>query len=217
MANAGFHWVDLYQEERNLIRRAEEALVTERLSFERWLDIGAGLHSMQLAVMRLAHTNRPIGKAYNEAYKRIEQRLPELQKVDPGTRTDAIWLWENAERVRQWRTTLSEAQRDKWNNPRTLRRRFEEMTIPAPQTEAAPRADKNAIIAAQEERIDELEKRTGKVAGDQFDLQFDRPRDIARVLIEQMQVRRVEALIRELQQQLQAFKRVAVRVPSERK
>src|SRR5262249_35879708 len=128
MVNTGDPWIDLYEEERNLIRRAEEALVTERLSFERWLDIGDGLHSMQLAVMRLAHTNRPIGKAYNEAFKRIEPPLPEMQKVDPRTRTDAIWLWENAERVRQWRTTLSEAQRDKWNNPRTLRRRFEEMT-----------------------------------------------------------------------------------------
>jgi hypothetical protein len=193
-------WEGLYEEERTTIQKAEQALLTERQSFDRWLDIGRGLYTMQAAVMRLAHTNRPIGKAYNAAYKRIETPVPELMRIDAGTRSDAIWLHENHERVATWRLELSTKQRDQWNNPRTIRRQFEKMTRPAALVQGGPRTDKNAIIAAQEERIDELEQRKGKVPGDQFDPRKDPPRAIARVLIEEMTLPRAETLARELAQ-----------------
>jgi hypothetical protein len=162
MANtAADPWECLSDDERTTIYQAEEALVTERLSFEPWVAIGQDFPSLQTAVIRLAHTNRPIGKAYNEAYKRIEQPFSEMQRIDPGTRTDAIWLYENAERVVVW------CQRDGWNNPRALRRHFDRMTQAASAKEWVPASDKNAIIAAQEEELDRLRKVAGG-GGDQL-------------------------------------------------
>jgi hypothetical protein len=203
-------WDGLSDDERATIRRAEEALVTERLSFERWLEIGHGLHLMQVAVMRLAHANRPYGKRYNEAYKRVEQPVPEIKKVDHGTRSAAIWLYENHERVRSWRQTLSQNQRDSWNNPRTIQRQFEKATRAGPDSEPRARPSKNEIIAEQEQRIDALERQRGRVAGDQFDLETDSPRNIARILVETMTLDRAEALVRAMQAALKAVKRVSV-------
>jgi hypothetical protein len=202
-------WEGLLDEERTTIRRAEENLMTERQIFERWVDIGRGFYTMQVATMRLAHTNRPIGKAYNAAYKLIEKPVPELTRVDPAIRTDAMWLFENAERVMAWRATLSQSQRDLWNNPRTLRRHFEKATRAAPLAETALRQTKNDVIAAQEERIDELEQRRSKVPGDQFNLKTDSPRSIARVLIEEMTLGRAEMLAAELARQVRSIKRTA--------
>jgi hypothetical protein len=131
------------------------------------------------------------------------------------SKAHAVWLAKNYEAVETWRATLAANQREQLNHPSVLKRRFAAATTIA--TAGRPASDKTAIIAAQEERIDALERQTGKVAGDQFNLKVDPPRMIARILIEGMSVARAEDLVRALTIQLKAVKRAAAQAPAPRR
>jgi hypothetical protein len=110
---------------REVIERGETALKTVRCSLDQWVAVGAGLKTLQQAAMYRAGTNQPLGARYVRAYQILSHPWPELVGIDPATRRNAIWLFDNEDLVKAWLTTLTQRRRDRWTHPATIRRHYE--------------------------------------------------------------------------------------------
>jgi len=216
-SNAGDVWGQLTVEAQNEIMAGALAIrrIREHEDYTRWVQVGRALLRLQEEALYLTRSNAPHGRAYTRMRAELGRRVPDLERVHNTSKAHAVWLAKNYEAVETWRATLAANQREQLNHPSVLKRRFEAATTIA--TAARPAADKTAIIAAQEERIDALERQTSKVAGDQFNLKADPPRMIARILIEEISITRAEGLVRALTAQLKAVKRAAAQAPAPRR
>jgi hypothetical protein len=164
---------------REVIDRGNEALLTERRSVERWVAAGAAWKTLQLAAMHRSNSNRPAGRRYSDSYAILSHSWPELNRVDITTRSDAIWLFENAEIVRLWYDRLDQKQRDRWTHPTTIKNHYRQRSgirggAPPSGRQRPPRQtrpprerqsltdrtpeDLEAIIADQEDRLADYER-----------------------------------------------------------
>jgi hypothetical protein len=111
---------------RQAIDEGERALRDLRENtVERWIAAGGAWKALQNVAMNRSRSNSPSGRRYNQIYAVLVNRWPELAKAHKGTRSDAIWLFENSDRVLPWLATLSQKERDQWTHPSTLRRHYE--------------------------------------------------------------------------------------------
>jgi hypothetical protein len=74
--------------------------------------------------MDAAWTNRPTGRAYNDAWWQLTRRLPHLRELDKADRSHALWLVSEWSAVETWLHTLSPTARLRLNHPRAIRRRY---------------------------------------------------------------------------------------------
>jgi hypothetical protein len=111
---------------RQVIEEGERALVELRKnSVERWISAGAAWKALQQGAMYRSGSNSPVGRRYNQIHATLVHAWPQLAKVDKATRSNAIWLFDNAESVLAWLATLTQKERDRWTHPAVIRRHFE--------------------------------------------------------------------------------------------
>ena len=156
-----------------VIEAGERALVAvRRRTVDHWIKAGAAWKALQLQAMFRSRSNAPAGRRYAAVYAMLVHPWPELTKVDRTTRKDAIWLFENDDRVLPWLAALSTKERDRWTHPSTVRRHYErrhpEVRVGKPHKPRPPRQvrqrearplgertpeDLEAIIAELEEAL----------------------------------------------------------------
>ena len=112
--------------------------------WEGWLKIGRTLDMGRSVVMRELHTNRPLGRTYNEAFSRW-LRLNELDTIDKVLRAALLECMANLPAITAWRDTLAASQRMEWNHPRVVLRHWQTSLRPAPQVSKVAKAASQEI------------------------------------------------------------------------
>jgi hypothetical protein len=168
---------DLDDKERTSIELA--SALWKRLGdgaqLDEWLTLIGPLQSGRRLAMRVAHTNQPQGRGYNEAFGAWRQlRFPGL-----GTTVVSCLLWLGDDPQRQialaeLRRAMTPDQRAKLNSPITARQKVEKMLKPKAEgdddkPESATVKMKAVIVALSEEN--ERLKRAAD-SGSLFDLQL---------------------------------------------
>lgn len=88
-----------------------------------WVRIGRALLLGRHQAMAEAQTNDPIGKRYNHAFGRW-LRDNDFADMDKSDRSRLMDCLDHLEDIRKWRSTLTTNQRQQWNHPTTVWRRY---------------------------------------------------------------------------------------------
>src|SRR6516162_9666595 len=93
--------------------------------FADWLAIGEAYAAVRDIAMRAAGTVRPHGVHYKRAWTEEMKNHAAWATYDPATRSQAIWLADNIGEVTRWRETLAINEREKFNHPAVVKRRYD--------------------------------------------------------------------------------------------
>jgi hypothetical protein len=182
-------WDGVSEEARKEIEMGEECIkqLRKHESYERWLWIGAALDRIQREAMRLAGTNDPIGRGYNDCYRALGKHAPKLVEIDKGTRSYAMWMAQNRTALGTWVTTLPANQRFKLYHPGTIKKAYDRAHMPPTIKQPSARiALQDMVIALQSERDALVKERDQKATAWEADIPLDIPiDDLAAQLVQQ--------------------------------
>jgi hypothetical protein len=184
---------DLTQSERDVLK--DDATRWRRMGggghLDDWLDYQRGLMIRRTLAMKLAHTNRPEGKAYTQAFAQL-MKADGLDTMDKTSISAVLWLGDDPERMRvlrELREAMTPGQRSRLNSPISARQRVEQITKAREAgTEETVRSSPVALlknrITEQARKIAELEQQLAKATdGSLFDLKRDSTDDIATAIV----------------------------------
>jgi hypothetical protein len=88
------------------------------------MAVGEALDIGRTECMRLAYTNEPRGRAYNEAFSKW---LTEngFADIDKGTRSRLAEIMANRPAIEAWRATLASNERQRTNHPNSIWRKWQ--------------------------------------------------------------------------------------------
>lgn len=120
--------LELSQDQAKFIKEAvkEWKAINKGREFAGWMKIGAALMIGRQLIFARLRTNRPEGKAYNEAFSRwCREHGFTNPEIDPPTRSDLLFLQEPEHRVicDEIRAAMAQSERLKVNHPRGMVRR----------------------------------------------------------------------------------------------
>ncbi len=137
--------------------------------------------------MREAHTNRPSGKNYCAAFGRLLSRRP-FAKLEQTTRARLLEVIEHRIKIEEWLATLPLLKRLQLNHPHSVLRAWKATTRTPDPNKPKPQSavsKLNASIATLEEENHRLKDEVER-GGDDLWVAEDRPKDIARVMVEKL-------------------------------
>ncbi len=109
----------------DLVKAANEALDRIDAAGDGWLIIGEAYQHGRRRAMAEERTNKPVGKSYNATFEAWCERTHfNLDRIDKTIRRDLARIMENRPAFDVWRATLAVNQRQAWNHPLTMWRRF---------------------------------------------------------------------------------------------
>jgi hypothetical protein len=189
-------------EQERLTASERQVLADDRKRWQRmgagahlddWLAYGPGLMIRRTLAMHIAFVNRPEGKGYATAFKRLMEH-DGLHTMDKTSISAVLWLYDDPERMtilREIRETLSVGERARLNSPISARQRVEKvLKARAGGTEETMRTSPMSILKKQiseyqrtvadlQERLAASENRDGSL----FDLKRDKAEDIIKTIV----------------------------------
>jgi hypothetical protein len=178
------YWDTLAAERLERITRANAAVVWLRKhdGIARWRETGDGANELQTAAMEAAHTNRPVGKGYNAAWKELAAHVPDLRDLHSTTRTHAMWLATEWEAINAWLDTLTHEQRWRLNHPTAIRRRWDAAHNVAREGTGQGNSYKARVSELENENHALREQLKRSDDGSLFNLEKDTGEEIGRVI-----------------------------------
>jgi hypothetical protein len=166
-----------------IIRRGQEAFERLRRVWPDWMAIAEALQLGRAEVMRELHTNSLTGRRYEEAMAKW-LAAHSFETIDKGTRHRLLECLQHKIEIETWRSGLTESERQRFNHPDTVLRRWKKATA-AHKEELEPKlspykkleADHMAVI---EER-DRMTRAIERGGGDLWNAD-DRAEDLARFM-----------------------------------
>ncbi len=157
-----------------------------------WLNFGPGLMIRRGLAMKLAHTNKPEGRGYSDAFKQLMEH-DELDGMDKTSISAVLWLHDEAGRLtilREIRETLPVGKRARLNSPISARQRVEQVlkarTLGTEESvRVSPVSNLKRQVAEQDREIAQLKEQLESAkarSGSLFDLKRDDPKDIGKVI-----------------------------------
>jgi hypothetical protein len=189
---------DLTQNERDVL--AADADRWKRLGsgahLNDWLNFSDGLAIRRRLAMRIAHTNQPAGRGYNEMFS-ILMREDGIDTADKSAMTSfsaVMWLNDDPERLiilRQIIDAMTPGARARLNSPISARQRVEAVLKARAKGESAEAQVKNSPVALLRAQIADKDREIAdlkaKLAttwdGSLFDLNADPAKMIASVIV----------------------------------
>jgi hypothetical protein len=158
-----------------------------------WLNFGPGLTIRRRLAMHIAHSNKPEGRAYSDAFKQLMEH-DGLDGMDKTSISAVLWLHDEAGRLtilRQIRETLPVGKRARLNSPISARQRVEQVlkaraTGSEEFVRQSPVSNLKRQVAEKDREIAQLREKLMKVEardGSRFDLNRDSAEDIGRVIV----------------------------------
>jgi hypothetical protein len=199
--------------DQTTLRRGQEAWhrLKKGSTFEDWKQVGAAHVLGRTAAMREAHVNKPEGRNYNAAFGRWQKQCG-FDDLDKAARSRLFEMMDHLAKIEGWRATLTVTQRLDLNHPTAVVRRWKAATAaPKPNTEpnTSPYKKLEAAHAALIEELDRYKREIARGGGDLWNSD-DRPRDIARIVIQQCKSKtKAENVAREILKALKAEKQSA--------
>jgi hypothetical protein len=134
-------------------REALDQLNTGRV-WSHWQKVGAAFAAGRTEAMRIANTNRPTGKKYNQAFGHVLKR-ERLDSIDSATRNQLLRIAEKLPEIEAWREKLEPTQRLKLNHPSAVWRNWQRTVKGA----GNKRSNGGQIIAALTTLVREMRER----------------------------------------------------------
>ena len=189
----------------DVVRLGQEAMTRKRRAWEDWLAIAEALEVGRTDVMRALHTNETHGRRFEKAMG--DWLIAHgFKEIDKGTRSRLRDCLKHKIEIQAWRARLTDSERWKFNHPDTVLRKWK-ASIAVPDPNKAPKpspyqklqADHMALI---EER-DRYKRAVDDGGGDLW-RKTDRPKDISKVMIDQLGKTKAERVAREILAALKA-------------
>ena len=147
---------DQPKSDNELIRLGQEAWtrLTSCQSWNDWLLVGEALLVGRTECMRVAHTNKPEGRRYNEEFSSW-LKATKFDGIDKSTRSRLFECLTCRSDIEKWRKTLPTSERLKLNYPTAVLRRWRNTQVRKPN-DAEPKPSamaklKTANIELQEQ------------------------------------------------------------------
>ena len=187
--------------EQAAIREGREAWRRVCTSWNDWKKVGAAFVIGRTTAMRDAHTNVPKGRGYNAALRAWQKKHGFEGLDDTGDQTRLFRCMENLVAIERWLVQRSEIERSRLNHPSTIWRRWQASLKPSVSDDEKKPSHvqklNNSIAALQEEN-NRMRREIERGGGDLWNSD-DRPRDIARIVIQQCKSKtKAEKVAREI-------------------
>jgi len=170
------------------VRQGQEAWqrLRSHSTWNDWKKVGAALVIGRAEAMRDGHVNKPKGRSYNAAINAFLKKFG-FDGLDSGDRSRLFDVMDHLNEIEAWLGKLSPTERLRFNHPNTVWRRWKAAPA-APKSGAEPKPTpmqklKDSIASLQEDN-DRMRREIERGGGDLWNSN-DRPRDIARIFIQQ--------------------------------
>jgi hypothetical protein len=155
-----------------IIRRGEQSAkwLEKDHNWAHWMRVGEALIEIRRLAMDEARTNRPFGRVYTTAHGRLLERFKWVTQrlKDPADRHKLVQCMDNLAAIEQWRAGFPPHERNRWNHPVTVWRRYqadqraaeksEQEEFNKPETIAQKLAAAQRLIGMLNARIKELKE-----------------------------------------------------------
>jgi hypothetical protein len=184
------------------IRHGQEAWCRLRAgsTWSDWVAVGTAHIIGRTTAMRDGHINKPKGRSYNAAFSAWQKKFG-FQGLDKGDRARLFNVMDHLKEIDDWLQKLPESERLRLNHPSSVWRRWKASMV-TPDPNAPPKASpfqklSESIVTLQEEN-DRMRREIERGGGDLWNSN-DRPRDIARIVIQQCKSKtKAEKVAREI-------------------
>jgi len=192
----------------DVVRLGQEAMARKRRGWDDWLAIAEALEAGRTDVLRALHSNVAQGRRFEKAMSGwlIANGFKEINKA---TRSQSLDCLRHRVEIEKWRSRLTDSERWKFNHPDTVLRKWKASTaVPDPNAspKVSPAQKLRDSLAALQEANDRMCREIERGGGDLWNSD-DRPRDIARIVIQQCKSKaKAENVAREILRALKAKK-----------
>jgi hypothetical protein len=197
-----------------VVRLGQEAMSRKRRGWDDWLLIAEALQVGRTEVMRAVHTNEPSGRRYEKAM--ADWLLANgFKEIDKSVRKRLLDCLKHKAEIEKWRAQLTDSERFKFNHPDTVLRKWKASTVvPDPNAPAkvSPYQKLQADHMALIEERDRYKREVERGGGDLWTPQ-DRPRDIARVIIDKVGTSKALSIVEEIRKAVKAAARLSKNEP----
>jgi hypothetical protein len=164
-----------------------------------WVAVGTAHVIGRTTAMRDGHINKPKGHSYNAAFSAWQKKFG-FEGLDKGDRSRLFDVMDHLKEIDGWLQKLRESERLRLNHPSSVWRRWKAaMAAPKPDTEPKPspmQKLRDSVVTLQEEN-DRMRREIERDGGDLWGPE-DRPRDMARVIIDKLRKTKAEKVAREI-------------------
>jgi hypothetical protein len=191
-----------HPEEAALLHRGREAWDRLRTNstWKDWKAVGKACAVGQATAMHDAHVNKPKGRSYNAAFSAWQKKFG-FEGLDRGVRSRLLDVMKHLAEIDAWLAKLPPTEQQKINHPNTVWRRWKAATaVPDPNAppKVSPYQKLSESVAALQEENDRMRREIERGGGDLWNCN-DRPRDIARIVIQQCKSKtKAEKVAREM-------------------
>jgi hypothetical protein len=172
-----------------------------------WKAVGAAHVVGRTEAMRDAHTNKPEGRGYCAAFSAWARKYG--FDLDKGDRARLFNVMDHLVEIESWLAKLTPTERLRFNHPNTIWRRWKAATVEpkaGAEKKASPIQKLNDEIIKLQEENDRMRREIEDGGGDLWNSD-DRPRDIARIVIQQCKSKtKAENVAREILKALKVEK-----------
>jgi hypothetical protein len=180
-----------------LVRLGQEAMARKRRAWGDWLAIAEAIQAGRTEVMRSLHTNEATGRRYEKAMGDwlIANGFKEINKA---TRSQLLDCLKHRAEIEKWRAQLTDSERFKFNHPDAVLRKWKASTVvpdPDKPKKLSPVQMRDEEIGRLLEHNDRLQREIERGGGDLWTVD-DRPKDIARVMLDKLGKSKAEKVAR---------------------
>jgi len=167
------------------IRHGQEAWCRLRAgsTWTDWVAVGTAHVIGRTTAMRDGHINKPKGRSYNAAFSAWQKRFG-FEGLDRGDRSRLFDVMDHLKEIDGWLKKLPESERVRLNHPSSVWRKWKAATAEPKEPRISAFQKLNDSVAALQEENDRMRREIDRGGGDLWN-SHDRPRDIARIVIQQ--------------------------------
>jgi hypothetical protein len=182
-----------------VVRLGQEAMQRKRRSWDDWQLIAEALQAGRTEVMRALHTNEANGRRYEKA---MGDWLVAngFKEIDKSARSRLLDCLKYRAEIQAWRARLTDSERWKLNHPDTVLRKWKASTMvldPNATPRVSPYQRLSESVARLQEENDRMQREIARGGGDLWS-KTDRPKDISKVMIDQLGKTKAEKVAREI-------------------
>jgi hypothetical protein len=183
------------------IRHGQEAWYRLRggSSWSDWVAVGTAHVIGRTTAMRNGRTNKPKGRSYNAAFSAWQKKFS-FEGLDKGDRFRLFDVMDHLKEIDGWLKKLPESERLRLNHPSSVWRRWKAATA-APKSDTEPKTSPYKKLQAEHmaliEERDRYKREVDRGGGDLWN-KTDRPKDISKVMINQLGKTKAEKVAHEI-------------------
>jgi hypothetical protein len=187
--------------EDTTVRHGQEAWCRLRANstWADWVAVGAAHVVGRSTAMRDAHTNTPKGRGYNAAFIAWQKKFG-FETLDKGDRARLFEVMNHLKEIDDWLQKLPESERLRLKHPNSVLRRWKAAIVKPKASElriSPVQKLKDSLVNLQEEN-DRMRREIERGGGDLWSAD-DRPKDIARIIVDKLTKAKAERVARNLQ------------------